>query len=297
MFHVLVVDDSPIDRVLVEGLLKHEPDCHVVSVMHGREALEKLQHFTPQVILTDLQMPEMNGLQLLTQLRLQHPHIPVVLMTAMGSEQLAMQALEQGAASYVPKSQLSEKLVDTLHHVVNLSHSHSSYERLTQCMETADMNFRLMYDPAVFERLVELVQQMAVSLGLCTHGTQIRLGTALEEGLQYLFMMGNFELTPDQMQQIYEKSPAGLQLIEERKQTSPYAERCLYVSCRLSKHIAEITLRHTGKAITAPNAVASMESAQNRSLVLMRAFLDELRFSPAENQLVLIMHCHHASGK
>ena len=70
------------------------------------------------MVLTDLNMPEMNGLQLVEAARGDFPAVPVVLMTALGSEEIAVEALQKGAASYVPKRNLAQDIADTLDRVV-----------------------------------------------------------------------------------------------------------------------------------------------------------------------------------
>ena len=74
----------------------------------------------PLAVLTDLDMPEMNGLDLVVALRREHPSIPVILMTAFGSEEIAIQALQSGAASYVPKRALARDLIATLQDVLEV---------------------------------------------------------------------------------------------------------------------------------------------------------------------------------
>ena len=68
----------------------------------------------PDVVLTDLDMPRMNGLQLVEAIRRNYPTIPVVVMTALGSEEIAALALAKGAASYIPKAYLEHDVVITL---------------------------------------------------------------------------------------------------------------------------------------------------------------------------------------
>src|SRR5690349_13770360 len=100
---VLVVDDSPIDRRLAGGLLENHFACDVQFAADGKEALQQIERVAPDLVLTDLQMPEMNGLELVAAVKRDYPFVPVVLMTAQGSEDLAAEALRRGAASYVPK--------------------------------------------------------------------------------------------------------------------------------------------------------------------------------------------------
>ena len=72
------------------------------------------------VVVTDLEMPEVNGLQLVEAMRADYPHVPAILITSRGSEELASQALRQGAASYVPKSHLKAMLADTIANVMGV---------------------------------------------------------------------------------------------------------------------------------------------------------------------------------
>lgn len=98
---ILVVDDSPVERVLVEGLLCKNPDYTVELAADGREALAAIAANPPDLVVTDLVMPEMDGLELVRTMRSRCPRIPAILMTAYGDESTAVEALEAGAASYV----------------------------------------------------------------------------------------------------------------------------------------------------------------------------------------------------
>src|SRR5262245_35314855 len=138
---VLIVDDSPIDRVLIEGVLKKDPRVKTRQANSGSDALATLGQWQPDVVVTDLQMPEMDGLQLVTAMRIHYPSVPVVLITAHGSEELAVRALEQGAASYVPKSQMAHNLLGVVEQVVELARDDRGYEALTQAVDYA--HFRL----------------------------------------------------------------------------------------------------------------------------------------------------------
>ena len=85
---------------------------------NGREGLERIESDRPDFVLTDLQMPEMNGLELVSKIKDRFPNIPVILMTAQGSEEFAAQALRNGAATYVLKRRLAEDLVATIERVI-----------------------------------------------------------------------------------------------------------------------------------------------------------------------------------
>ena len=109
MSKVLVVDDSAVDRKLVGGLLDNMPGMEIAYAIHGADALAKMEQVLPDIVVTDLLMPEVDGLQLVTIVRQTYPHVPVILMTSQGTEEIAVQSLQRGAASYVPKRVLSQR--------------------------------------------------------------------------------------------------------------------------------------------------------------------------------------------
>src|SRR5262245_11702726 len=111
MRHILLVDDSPVDRELACSILKKLPGLTVDFASNGVAEVEHLEARTPLAIVTDLQMPEMDGLELVRCVRQRFPTIPVILMTGYGSEDLALEALVAGAADYVPKHRLAADLV------------------------------------------------------------------------------------------------------------------------------------------------------------------------------------------
>src|SRR5579883_2752088 len=119
--NILVVDDSAVDRRLAGGLLEKMADVKVSYVGDGREALDSIERQPPDLVLTDLLMPEIDGLELVKQIRSRYIHLPVILMTAFGSEDIAIQALQHGAASYVPKKRLAQDLVGTVQQVLTAS--------------------------------------------------------------------------------------------------------------------------------------------------------------------------------
>lgn len=175
MTSVLIVDDSPVDRRLVGELLSKNPGVwlqyavegpasveskpvdelassgsvlQIDYAVNGREALAKIVRCQPDLVITDLLMPEINGLQLVAHLREHYPRIPVILMTSQGSEDIAVQALHQGAASYVPKKLLLRYLWDTIEKVLTIAVQDRGQARLLECMLQTESMFHLENDPA-----------------------------------------------------------------------------------------------------------------------------------------------------
>ncbi|MCX5702889.1 MAG: sigma-54 dependent transcriptional regulator [Candidatus Omnitrophica bacterium] len=100
--HILVVDDEPLVRRSLSELLTLEGYA-VTSAKSGKEALGLLKNYTADLIITDIKMPEMDGLQLLQEVKTAHPGIPVILITSYGSIESAVEAIKEGAYDYITK--------------------------------------------------------------------------------------------------------------------------------------------------------------------------------------------------
>ena len=129
MPRILVVDDSSVDRRFVGGLLQRAGDYEIEFAEDGQQALDQMKAQRPDVVLTDMQMPNRGGLDLVAAARVHYPGIPVILMTGQGSEALAVEALQQGAVNYIPKSQLNERLLNTVSESLTMAKADSTYER------------------------------------------------------------------------------------------------------------------------------------------------------------------------
>ena len=142
-------------------------------------------------------MPEINGLQLVAAMREKYPRIPVILMTSQGSEEIAVQALQQGAASYVPKKLLLRYLWETIAKVLKAAVEDRSQARLLQCMLRTESIFHLENDPALFEPLVRYLQEETIRLGVCAEADRVRVGIALEEALANALYHGNLDVSSE----------------------------------------------------------------------------------------------------
>ena len=116
---ILVVDDSELMRRSLRMLLEQRDQWRVCSeAANGREAIEKAQQASPDVIVLDFQMPEMNGLDAAKEIRRRSPGIPILMVTLHMSPQLAQQAKIIGIRGACDKNDVGCVIdaVDTLLH-------------------------------------------------------------------------------------------------------------------------------------------------------------------------------------
>ena len=285
---VLVVDDLPADRHLVAEYLKDDA-FELRFAANGAEALEKLEQATPDLVVTDLMMPEVDGLELVRACRSQYPLVPVILMTSQGTEETVVQALKQGAASYVPKHAFPRRLVSTVRNVLAVSGRRRVHTRLMECMDWTECAFALKNNSALIHPLITYLQERTSDLDVCDESDRTRMGVALEEALANALYHGNLEVGSE----LRGEDDKGYHaLIVERLNTSPYQDRKIHVETTMSREHATFVVRDEGtgfdpSSLPDPTDPANLEKASGRGLLLMRTFMDEVAYNGEGNAVVL----------
>ena len=291
---VLVVDDFAMDRRVAGKILEQRSDLDVVYAEDGNQALAAIAADVPDVVLTDIQMPELDGLALVSQIRSRWPLVPTVIMTAHGSEDAALAALHAGAASYVPKRFLARDLLETIDSVLAAAGFDQVQRKLQEYWLQTELRFRLVNDLALIAPLVTHVQQQ---LGQCPWGDEtevIRIGIALQEALTNAIYYGSLELDSEQRR----KSPEEFsRLAEARCNTEPYSHRRVHVSISETPFEGRYVIRDEGRGfdISAlmPQAgdTANLGRPRGRGLFLIRTFMHEVHHNDKGNEITMV-HRH-----
>jgi len=115
LMRILTVEDFAPHRLLVASLLRGRPGLLVVGeVADGLAALEKAQELKPDVILMDIGLPGLNGIEAARRIRELAPHVKIIFVTQESSPEIIEEALHLGACGYVLKSEMETDLVSAL---------------------------------------------------------------------------------------------------------------------------------------------------------------------------------------
>lgn len=287
---VLVVDDSQVDRRLVGGLLQRSGEFQLVYAANGKDALERMELDVPDVVVTDLHMPEMNGLELVEAVKSAYPLVPILLMTAQGSEELAVEALKRGAASYVTKRRLSEDLISTLEQILAAASLDQGQSRLRNRIVRSETSYVLTNDTGLVQAMVQQIREMLRSMRFFGENDRLRIGIALEEALLNSLYHGNLEVSSTLREQDHALYDA---MAKQRLSEEPYCDRRLFIDVSLSPEQARFQIRDEGPgfnpgAIPDPTDPEFLERPCGRGMLLMRSFMDEISYNAMGNEVTML---------
>lgn len=292
MYTALVVDDSQVDRRLVGGLLNKTGEFEILYAEDGRDALERIESDLPDIVLTDLNMPGMTGLELVDVMQTEYPLIPVLLMTAQGSEELAVEALRRGAASYVSKRRMAEDMVPSVLHILDAAQQERHQTRLQNRIAYSQTIYELPNDTALVMALVQSVRENIRGLKTFAENDRLRLGIALEEALLNALYHGNLEVSSslrDEGEGLYQETA------RERAVIAPFCHRVLKVEVTLSSQRVCFRIHDDGPgfdpaSVPDPTDPEFLDRPSGRGMLLIRSFMDQVTYNETGNEVVMIKY-------
>jgi anti-sigma regulatory factor (Ser/Thr protein kinase) len=219
--------------------------------------------------------------------------VPVILCTSKGSEQTAVEALQRGAASYVPKRLLASDLRETVDQVLSSAAQQGFRSEVMESMVESESTFELKSDRRLFSPLISYLQECLANLGTLDDADRTRVGVALEEALVNAAEHGNLEL--DSALRGSDRK-AYVELADERRSAEPYRDRRVHVSARLSRREARFVIRDEGAgfdpgSLPDPRDPENLLKVSGRGVLIMRTFMDEVSFNDEGNQVTLVKLC------
>ena len=200
MINILIADDHELIREGLKKILKKEADMEVLGeARNAQEVFDQVKNRNVNIVLLDISMPGLSGLDVLTELRQNYPKLPVLILSMHPEDRFAVRALKAGAAGYVTKDSAVSELVKAIRKVVTGSKyvSVRLAEKLADELEKgnekpphemlSDREFQVMRMVAAGKKISEIAEELSLSISTVnTYRTRI---------LEKMQMETNVELT------------------------------------------------------------------------------------------------------
>ena len=159
---ILIIDDDASLRRVLEYQLQ-EAGYEVATAASGEEGLARFSDLAPQLVISDMQMPGMDGMQVLKTVKERSPETPVIIITAFGSVDVAVQAMKQGAYDYITKPFNRDELHLTVARALHLTSLTRENRRLKDALAGDDDYRSMVGASAALEKVYLVVRKVADS--------------------------------------------------------------------------------------------------------------------------------------
>ena len=159
---ILIVDDEK-NYLLVLSAVLEEEGYEVLTAVSGAEALEVLAASEPDLVLTDMKMPGMDGIELLERIKARDPDLPVIMMTAHGTVDKAVEAMQKGAYTYLLKPFDNERLILYVRKAISLFQVIQENRRLRRAMQSQYRFGQLIGKSRSMQVVFDTVEKVAPS--------------------------------------------------------------------------------------------------------------------------------------
>ena len=286
MPRILLIENRAVDRSHVAELLKEQPGWQLEFAATQRQAFDWIQLAFPDLVITALEPPEVDGVEIVKQVRLRHPRVPIILITSEGCEQMAVEALKEGATSFSPRESLDHDLVRTVSQVLDVSR-HLTYTHDTTIMPAPrTAAFVLENELSLIGPLIEHLQR---HLPGWSDKDRLQIGMAMDEALINAMHHGNLEvdssLRNDDYENYYDK-------VRERKCKPPFCYRRVRLEAEFSDQHLCVQISDEGPGFD-PKTIPDCRSEENlnkvsgRGLFLIRSFMDQVAHNQNGNQITM----------
>jgi len=171
VIRILTVDDHPLLREGIAALVKAEDDMQVVAEAgDGAEAIEKFRLHRPDVTLMDLEMPSLNGIEAISQIRDEFPEARIIILTTYTGDSKVVRALKAGARAYILKRHVHRELLSAIRTV------HAGKKRIPP--EVAAELAEHAADDELTEREIDVLRLVALGNGNKQIADQLSIGEA-----------------------------------------------------------------------------------------------------------------------
>lgn len=289
MYSVLIVDDEAPVRQMLSIFLQSQ-GYHVWEAEDGLAGADLFEEKQPTIVLTDVRMPRLNGLDLTRRVRVADPTASVILMTGHGGEETAIEALRAGATNYLKKPLDIAELGEMLRRQIDLIES-----RLARAIRPGELDYeeRTLVIDNDLEHVAAVIDYLTASAHIFFNRADINyIKLGLDEMIRNAIEHGNFAIS-------YQEKSAALDagtwdaLLQQRACHPEYSRRRVRIRLRLSPREFRCTVEDEGagfdwRSLPDPQNPENLLHSHGRGILLTTFYYDRVEYNDKGNAVTLV---------
>jgi len=282
---ILVVDDEELIREVIAKKVETSLGYEAIEASNGKEALARIEDSPPDLIITDLRMPEMDGLQLLSEIRAQHRTTPVIILTGYGSMEDAMAAIRLGASSFLRKPFDINEVIALVENIFTVQQEQVDIKDMTPFIRNQSFTMKIPNSYLYLSKAISYVFATIRNNWEIQPADLNDLKVALYEALLNAFEHGNLRVNKATKERcllaghhVYRKYLLEQMNLEENRRKS------ITVFVSVDPIRAEIKVLDEGAGFDYSQVYESLDTetflrTYGRGLFLIKTLMDEVSFS------------------
>lgn len=277
---VLIVEDDFASRELLRITTEKE-GYQAILAENGAVGLEKFHHAKPDVVISDIRMPEMDGMKLLETIRSEAKDIFIIIVTGHGTEELALKALQLGANNYIKKPLDLSDLKVLLRRFYNILKSKELESNIPELISTRSFELEFSTD---IDLVPAIVQYLINKTGhLFTNKEKIQIELGLSELIINAIEHGNLAITNSEKNESLNRNELS-QLYEQRMSIDKYKNRKVKINYKYENNICHWEIEDEGEGFNWKHVPIPTDNRLIHELHGRGIFLSKLQFDMLEYQ-------------
>ncbi|MBN2737363.1 MAG: response regulator [Spirochaetales bacterium] len=287
---ILIVDDEDILRRLLVRFMANE-GFEPIEAPDGPEAIELFRLKHPDVVLSDVMMPEMDGINLLKELRCIDPSAVVILMTGFGNEQVLLNSLRAGANNFFKKPFNFKEMLETVNNVLKYKLHIDPTPFYSPFLQEEKKEFLIETGKA---NLLPIINQITVHLkNVFPENDIMNLKIGIEEMLNNALEHGNLNISSQEKHRAIEDGCYG-QLLQNRMSEQFNSRKKIVLNSQLSKDKLKVVIKDEGRGFNWKSLpepfMENLLRFNGRGIFLTKIFFDEVVYNEKGNEVTIIKY-------
>ncbi|NQU62735.1 MAG: response regulator [SAR324 cluster bacterium] len=290
---ILIAEDQEGNRFYLQGILE-DGGHDVTAAENGKVALHLFQKEAFDLVITDIQMPIMDGLSLLRAIKKDHPETPVIIISALSELENVITALRDGACDFITKPYEDSAVYNSLDRVFRLIDADVKDRLNARYLKKESRSFEFDGNPDEIDFMARFLCQ---SLPLLDLKAKIQpLQVSLIEALSNAVFHGNLEL-PSSLKKNADCTSFKIfqTLARDRLKQKPYSSRKVTIDYTLDKKKVSYVIRDEGPGFDTHKLPDPLDpkcflNPSGRGLLMIRTFCDTVTWNEAGNEITLVKY-------
>lgn len=275
---ILIVEDEEVNLRLMEGMLSHLGH-RLILARNGKQALKKFYKLKPDIVILDILMPRISGIEVLQEIRNKDTGTIVIMVTASNKEEHAIESLRLGANNYLKKPVNYDDLVPLIHKYNSAIQKKSTERQILSRMLRKKMIMEIENDLQLIAKVAQYLANETASI--FNEDEIVSVNIAMLELLVNAFEHGNLGINYAEKSKAIKERRLD-RLYQERLSNPPYNKRMIKIEFTLEKDFCEWTIEDEGEGFDA-NILEKIKDdmrdhEHGRGIFISKLHLDEMEY-------------------